>query len=181
MGIILETERLILREFTKEDAAELFVLDNDPEVMRHVTAYTGLEVSMSDCEKAIQRQQRYYRTHPGLGIWAVTLKDSETFIGWATLKNLEHSEEIEIGLRFQKSYWNQGYAAEIGSALIRYGFETLGLKRIVAVSKPENGATRRVLEKIGMHASGSRRFYETDVISYVVESFHGLFSKKMSF
>jgi ribosomal-protein-alanine N-acetyltransferase len=163
-----------LREFVREDAADLFVLDNDPDVMRHIASYTGVGISMAECEKNILHQQRYYKEHPGLGIWAAILKESELFIGWASLKHVDYSAEIEIGLRFQKAYWNQGYAAEIGSALIRYGFETLGLKRIVAVAKPENGATRRVLEKIGMRHGKPRQFYETDVVSYVVESLHGL-------
>lgn len=169
MHRILETDRLLLRELMDEDAAELFVLDNDPDVMHHVVPYPGVEVSFSDCEKAVRRQRQYYRKHPGLGIWAVILKENGAFIGWAGLKHVERSKEIEMSMRFQKIYWNQGFAAEIGAALIRYGFEQLDLKRIVAASKPEHGASKRFLEKIGMHLTDPRRFYETDVHSYVIE------------
>lgn len=169
MKVILETERLLLREFVEDDAAELFILDNDPEVMRHITTYSGLEVSMSDCKKAIARQRHYYRSHPGLGIWATTLKENGAFIGWSGLKNIEHSKEIEISMRFHKIYWNQGFAAEVGAALVRYGFETLDLKRIVAAARPEHGASKRFLEKIGMWATEPHRFYENDILSYVIE------------
>lgn len=169
MQRILETERLLLREFIEEDAEELFVLENDPEVMSHAISYPGVEVSFSDCEKAVKRQRQYYKKHPGLGIWVVVLKDNSAFVGWAGLKHVDHSKEIEMSMRFQKTYWNQGFAAEIGAALIRYGFEVLDLKRIVAASRPEHGASKRFLEKIGMHLTDPRRFYEADVHSYVIE------------
>ena len=169
MQRILETERLLLREFVEDDAEELFVLENDPEVTRHALSYSGLETSFSDCEEAIRRQRQYYKKHPGLGIWGVILKHTGSFVGWAGLKHVDHSREIEMSMRFHKMYWNLGFAAEVGSALIRYGFEKLDLKRIVAASRPEHGASKRFLEKIGMHLTDPRRFYEADVHSYVIE------------
>jgi ribosomal-protein-alanine N-acetyltransferase len=75
------------------------------------------------------------------------------------LQPLEDSGETEVGYGFDKPFWGQGYATEAAAAWLRYGFETAGLARIVAVAIPENTASRHVMEKLGMK-------YERDATHY---------------
>jgi len=84
------------------------------------------------------------------GRWAVHAKPSLEFIGWCGLKKRPERNEIDLGYRFLKSTWGKGYATEAAFACIKYGFEKLGLKRIVGRAMPGNIASLKVLEKCGM-------------------------------
>ena len=148
---ILETPRLLLREFGEEDAPHFFELNEDPEVVR----YTG-DPPFASVEEARQFLLNYdqYRKY-GYGRWAVLLKPQDakgipTWIGWCGLKYIPELEETDIGFRFYRRYWGQGYATEAARACLDYGFGPLGLNRIVGRAMEENGASVRVLEKIGL-------------------------------
>ena len=84
-------------------------------------------------------------------IWAVGFhKEDSALIGWSGLSYLEDTGEVEIGYGLAKPYWGRGLASEAAAATIKYGFEQLGLPRIVAIASPDNITSRRVLEKLGM-------------------------------
>lgn len=152
MNIIIETERLLLRTFTEEDANLVYYLNNDPDVTR----YTGDPVrdemhALEVLQKAVIPQYTLY----GHGRWAVHTKQAagpitNGFIGWCGLKMRPEINEIDLGYRFIKSSWGKGYATEAAAASLRYGFEKLGIKRIVGRALPGNLASIRVLEKCGM-------------------------------
>jgi [ribosomal protein S5]-alanine N-acetyltransferase len=101
---------------------------------------------------------------------AVALKKEGSLIGWCGLGPLEFAPaEIELYYGLAKKYWGKGYATEAGAAILDYGFNTIGLNKIVAVVNPENSASVKVLEKLGMVFSHyvsklpySLRFYEGD-------------------
>lgn len=146
---ILETPRLLLREFHEEDAPHFYKLNEDPEVTR----YTG-DLPFRDEEAARQFLLDYdqYEKH-GYGRWAVLLKPENTrpeWIGWCGLKYIPELDETDVGFRFFRSYWGRGYATEAARACLAYGFGALGLKRIVGRAMKENAASVRVLQKIGM-------------------------------
>lgn len=166
MKKILTTDRLILRELTTADAAQLYKLDNDPQVMKYIGSYHGQERSLEDCEGVVERQREYYKKHPGLGIWATILKKDHSFIGWTTLKYLDATQQVELGYRYLPEFWNQGYATEMCTSLVTYGFETLGLNEIVAVAQPQNIASIRVMEKVGMSYVKEDIFYHSQVVYY---------------
>lgn len=168
MNKILETKRLILREFIKEDVINLYQLDNNPQVMKYISSYKGEEKSKDDCKKVIEKQIDYYKTNKGLGIWPTILKENNDFIGWTTLKYLENTNNVEIGYRYLPEYWNNGYATEMCQALINYGFNQIGLDEIVAVAMPENIASRRVMEKIGMKFIKEDFYYYSKVVLYSI-------------
>jgi ribosomal-protein-alanine N-acetyltransferase len=86
----------------------------------------------------------------GFGMSGVIQKSDGKLIGWSGLQPLEDSGEIEVGYAFDKHYWGKGFATEIASAWLRYGFEQAGLRRIVAVTVPENKGSWHVMEKLGM-------------------------------
>lgn len=157
MTTILETQRLRLREFEPGDAASLFALDSDPEVMRFIG--DGSPCRREDVERAITRVRDYYRQRPGLGIWLAEQKDSGEFVGWACLKHLNQTDQIELGYRLMRFAWNQGFATEAGLALIQYGRQEHKLTEIVAVTHPDNKASQRVLEKCGMVRIGIGEYY----------------------
>ena len=146
MNIILETPRLLLREFQEEDAPFFYELNEDPEVVR----YTG-DPPFDSVESArfFLRSYDQYEKY-GYGRWAVLLKPNNEWIGWCGLKHQPELGETDIGFRFFRRYWGQGYATESARACLDYGFNTLGLKRVVGRAMKDNKASIRVLEKIGL-------------------------------
>lgn len=146
MKVILETPRLLMREFTEADAAYFHALNEEPEAIR----YTG-DQPFDSVEAARQFLLAYdqYQKY-GYGRWAVVLKSSGDWLGWCGLKYLPETDETDIGFRFFKRYWHQGYATEAARACLRLGFNELGLSLIVGRAMHANRASRRVLEKLGM-------------------------------
>ncbi len=147
MGTILETERLILREINREDRTELFVLHSDPEVQQ----YTGEDVvrSIDEIDRAIAGRLKNYK-EDGFGRLAVVRKGTDEFLGWAGLTYLHEFEVVDLGYRFKKEFWGKGFATEASNAILTYGFKELKLAEIVAISLPENTASIRVMQKLGM-------------------------------
>lgn len=167
--ILIETERLYLREISFDDKFELLELHSDPLVQK----YTGEAVvkTIEEIELAIQERIDNYKKY-GYGRWATFLKDGMQFIGWAGLAYLPEFDEIDIGYRFLPKYWGLGYATEASEAILDYGFNTLGLKRIIAIAMKENEASFRVMQKIGMefYKIGPYEEGSKDAIWYSCES-----------
>jgi ribosomal-protein-alanine N-acetyltransferase len=168
---MIETERLYLRPFHPDELGALVAFRADPEVSR----YLG-DAAMHTPESVAQRFEFYlscYETH-GFGASAVIRKADGEMIGWGGLQPLEATGEIEIGYGFAKLYWGQGFATEMAQAWFRYGFERVGLERIVAVAEPENTASWRVMEKLGMRYEGRAQHYGKECVKYAIsrEQFH---------
>lgn len=147
MKIILNTERLYLREFTIEDVQNFIDLNSNPNVIR----YTGDDV-IETKEKATELLTNIvlpqYKCK--LGRWAVHLKSNDEFIGWCGLKYLEEDKMIDLGYRFFEKHWGKGYATESAKAVLEYGFNTLNLSEIVAHAAIDNINSHKVLKKAGM-------------------------------
>ena len=147
MNIVLETERLILRTFTMDDAPLIYELNLDPEVTRYTfDPIKDIEHAKAVLEKTILPQYVLYNH----GRWAVLLKNGLEFMGWCGLKARPERNEIDMGYRFRKKFWEKGYATEGAFACIKYGFEKLNLSRIIGRAIPGNESSLRVLEKCGM-------------------------------
>lgn len=145
-----ETERTFLRSLRAEDAEAFFPLGSDPQIIR----YTGDQPlqSVEDSRRLIARYLDYERY--GFGRWVCFLKRERQLIGFAGLKHLHERGEVDLGYRFLPEHWGKGLATETSAACLEFGFETLGLDRIIALVEPENRASRRVAEKIGMRPVG---------------------------
>jgi ribosomal-protein-alanine N-acetyltransferase len=154
MNALFQSERLLFRQFTLQDAALLIELNSDPEVLKYVHEPATTEENAPDILKNIILPQ--YEL--GLGRWAVHLKYSLEFIGWAGLKYISERDEIDLGYRFKKQYWGRGYATEAANTCINYGFVHLDLGKITAKAHEENTASLNVIEKCGM------QFLKQDVI-----------------
>ena len=147
MVIVIETSRLILRTFTELDAKLIYELNRDPDVIKYTHDQVRDIAHASEIlTKTIIPQYIIYNH----GRWAVHLKPALEFLGWCGLKYRLELNEIDLGYRFKKDSWGKGYATEAAYASIRYGFDKLGLQRIVGRAEMDNIGSWKVLEKCGM-------------------------------
>jgi ribosomal-protein-alanine N-acetyltransferase len=145
--VILETERLLLREFVPGDADALAAVISDPETMR----FYPEPRDRAGVESWIERNRRRYRDD-GHGLWAMILKSSGDVIGdcGLTRQTVDGVDEIEIGYHVRRDLWGRGFAPEAAGVCRDYGFGHLGTERLIALIRPENLPSRRVAEKIGL-------------------------------
>ncbi len=167
MSVLLKIERLILRRITLADAADMAAMNADPKVMRYVG--DGKPRSPEQSLTGIRRALRIYDTYPGLGVFVAEEKRTRKFAGVFHLVYVIKTVEVEIGYRLPQSAWGKGYATEGAAALLRYGFETVGLDRIIGLTYPANKPSQRVLEKIGMKYQGMGHYFDLDLRYYVAE------------
>jgi len=149
MAIILETNRLILRHLVISDLNDLYALYCDPEIRRYFPeGILTLEETKEELEWFLNGHPKY----PELGLWATVHKEMGKFIGRCGLLPWEIDEklEIEIAYLLDKSFWHQGLATEAAQGILSYGFEKLNLPRLICLIDPENLASQRVAERIGM-------------------------------
>jgi ribosomal-protein-alanine N-acetyltransferase len=163
--MLIETDRLLMRPVTRDDLPTMLRFRADPEVSRYLGG-----PAMSTPEFVARRFDFYLDCHRrrGIGMCALMRKPDTEMIGWAGLQPLEESGEIEVGYGFDRPHWGQGYATEAANAWLRYGFETVGLERIVAVAVPENKGSRRVMEKLGMKYERNAMHYGIDCAFYAI-------------
>ena len=167
MKVILETDRLLLREYVEDDAEAFLKLNTDPEVLRFVPDKALLNVEQAR-QVLIDHPIADYRKN-GFGRGACILKKSGEQIGFAGLKYLKELDEVDIAYRFMPTYWGQGLATEAARASVRYGFADLGLKRIIGLVMPENTASVGVLEKAGLCHSNSVSLWDHQFSKYIIE------------
>jgi RimJ/RimL family protein N-acetyltransferase len=157
----LTTERLVLRPPTLDDLDAWHAIYLDAEEV-----WFGAPRSSLDENRAkLERQIAHHEEH-GYGMWTVELTGEP--IGAAGLQHLEGGPEVEVGYRFLKEHWGRGYATESALVSIAYGFEEVGLERIVAVALESNLASRRVLEKCGLEEIGLEHVYGLEHVKYEV-------------
>ena len=163
MNVIIETSRLLLRTFTKDDAALIYELNLDPDVIRYTHDPIRDRAHASEIlERVIIPQYALY-DH---GRWAVHKRSNLEFLGWCGLKYRAELNEIDLGYRFKKEGWGKGYATEAAWASIQYAFEKIGLQRIVARAEIDNIGSWKVLEKCGMTYIG-----DEEVDGYPVKAY----------
>jgi RimJ/RimL family protein N-acetyltransferase len=155
---MIPTRRLILRPFQEGDAESLHAYLSLPEIYRYEP---GSPISLEEARRlAVERSQ-------SPDFWAVTLKDTGMLVGHLYFAQIEPKDWLtwELGYILNPAFQGQGYATEASQALIQYGFEHWGIHRVVAHCNPENIASWRVMEKIGMQQEGTFRqniFFERD-------------------
>ena len=145
--MILETKRLLLRELEESDFAALCRTLQDKDAMyAYEHAFSDEEV-----HQWLARQMRRYR-EDGFGLWAVILKETGDFIGQCglTKQPVDNTQVTEIGYLLQRDHWHNGYATEAALACKDYAFSVLGEQEVYSIIRPENTASIRVAERLGM-------------------------------
>lgn len=146
---VLETDRLILREWREEDREHFARMNADAMVMEFLPR--ALDRKASD--KLMERFKGHFKKH-GFGLFALESKDSGEFIGFVGLENVSFEASfapaVEIAWRLDYEFWGRGYATEAGRRVLQYAFDDLKLKEVVAFTVHDNERTIRIMEKIGM-------------------------------
>lgn len=149
MKLILETPRLILRRQMLSDLDDLWALYCDPEITKHIP---DAPRTREEAREELEWHMNGHPRNPELGLWASIHKESGKFIGRCGLLpgSIEGQPEVEVAYTIAREYWGQGLATEAARAILQYGFEKLNLVRLISLIEPENIASQRVAEKIGM-------------------------------
>jgi RimJ/RimL family protein N-acetyltransferase len=147
-NVVLETERLQLRRLTTGDAEFVIEVFNDPAFIRFVgdRDIRTVDQARDFIEKGPFESYRRY----GFGHYLVTLKDDGTPLGICGFVKRDALEDVDIGFSLLPAFRAQGYAFEAASAVMAYGADTLGLRRIVAIASPDNASSIRLLGKLGL-------------------------------
>ena len=166
MIIILETERLALRWFTPEDAPLILHLLNDPLFLRFVGDKNVR--TLDDARQYLRHGPLASYARHGFGLCHVSLKAAGTPIGMCGLLKRDTLEDVDVGFAYLPQFGGQGYATEAARAMLHYGRTGLGLKRIVAITAPDNAGSIRVLKKIGLHHTSTLQVpgYHTDSLLF---------------
>jgi RimJ/RimL family protein N-acetyltransferase len=149
---VLETERLILRHLSTEDAEFILRLLNDPSWLRFI-GDKGVRTIEDACSYILQGPVEMY-SRLGFGLYLVELKEEAASIGICGLIKRDSLEDVDIGFAFLPKFWGQGYAYEAASAIMEYGRNALGLQRIVAITSADNDSSVKLLEKLGFRFEG---------------------------
>jgi RimJ/RimL family protein N-acetyltransferase len=150
------TERLRLRRFRAGDAEAYAAINADPLVVR----YLGGELDRAASDAQLARIMAHWDEH-GFGLWAAELRDDGRMVGFVGLSIPGFLPAVlpavEVGWRLASDVWGRGLATEGGRAGIEWGFGSLGLDRIISIIDPDNVASVRVAEKLGMRPSRDER------------------------
>jgi RimJ/RimL family protein N-acetyltransferase len=168
MAVILQTPRLIVREFDLTDAVALQRICGDRRTMRHVGDGTTLDLAR--CEEWIRVSLRDYASK-GHGAWAVFVQGAAEMAGYAGIVSAARRADPELIYAFRPQCWRQGLAGELIPALLEYGFSVCRLPRLVAVIAPANVASCRAVERAGVNCAGEEIQPDgSTMLIYAIES-----------
>jgi RimJ/RimL family protein N-acetyltransferase len=145
---VLETPRLVLREFDLDDAEFVVQLLNEPSFLRFI-GDKGVRTLADARDYLLKGPIESYRRF-GVGLYLVSLREDGTPIGMCGLVKREGLADVDVGFALRSRYWSRGYAVEAAAAVLDYAKRTLNLGRIVAIVNPGNHASISVLERIGL-------------------------------
>ncbi len=163
----LATSRLTLRAFTDDDVVPFHRMLIEKDVLRYFPNTDP--PSLERVQKMVSGILKHWAEH-GFGLWAVERRQSGEFMGRCGLQVIPDTGEVEVDFILGKAFWGQGYATEGGQASVQYGFERLGVEMIVGIVHPENMASQRVLEKLGLVFREKTQYFGMDCFRYAVEN-----------
>lgn len=157
---MLTTPRLALREMVAADAEFIVELLTDPAFLKYI-GDRGVR-TIDDARRYIETGPRAMYARLGIGLWVVETRDACARVGICGLLKRDTLPDADVGYAFLPAYRGLGYAAEAARACCEYGFAERGLPRVLAIVSPGNGASVRVLEKLGFRYDGRRRLAPDD-------------------
>ena len=173
----LQTSRLILRNWKQNDIEPFAILNSDPRVCEFLPNVLSQEETLTSVIKI----QSHFKKH-AFGLFAVELISTKTFIGFVGLKyfsfDSHFTPSVELAWRLSWDNWGQGLATEAAQKVTQYGFKTLGLPEILAITAKNNQRSRRVMAKLGMFTNEDENFlhpqleYSHPLAEHVLYRFH---------
>jgi ribosomal-protein-alanine N-acetyltransferase len=162
------SERLTLRSFTGSDAIPLHLIMDQPEMLRYFPNSKPPELDR--VKRMISFQWEHWEKY-GYGWWAMEVaekKEKGRFIGWAGLQFLPDTDEVEVAYMLDRNFWGHGLATEAANEGLLFGFEQLKVDEIVGIVHPENAASIRVIEKLGMTYDLRKPYFGMDCFRYAL-------------
>ena len=160
----LETERLVLRLFTRDDVQAMFKMNSDPDVIRYAEPEPARD--LDDAMSRLEEGPFYDYATYGYGRFAVVWKETGEVIGFCGIKYIKELDLPEVGYRFFKEYWGKGIGTEAAQACVEFAREDLGAEKLIALIIPENIGSVRVAEKLGMTRGPLIEIYDVQAYQY---------------
>jgi RimJ/RimL family protein N-acetyltransferase len=153
---LMETERLFVRQMREDDAEFYLAMLSDPDFKQHIA-----DRGVRDVEGALanmrDRVLTSYDAH-GFGMWLVGRRDTGEAVGMAGLVKRDFLKDVDLGYAFLPAGRGAGYVTEVCQCIMDYAALNYGIQRLSAIVSPENGASIRVLERLGFHREGQVQF-----------------------
>lgn len=170
-----QSDRLYYSMMTVNDGDLMLDLDSDPEVMRYIT--DGKTTTAEEIHQIyIPRMQSYTNPDKGWGLWKAFRREDNEFVGWFLLRPLkDNPQDVEIGWRFKRKFWGMGYATEGANLFRDHVFRQDGVSKLMAIAKPDNVGSRKIMEKIGMryikiYLHEEPPFFSGELVLYELDS-----------
>jgi len=159
----LETQRLRLRLFTPDDVKIMFTLSTDPDVIKYADTPAK---DMAEARQRLEEGPLFDYKKYGYGRFAVELKETGEVIGFCGIKYLPEIDLPEVGYRYLKEYWGRGIGTEAARVCVEFARDDLEIKKLIALIIPENIASIRVAEKLGMTRGSLIHIFDVDAYQY---------------
>jgi RimJ/RimL family protein N-acetyltransferase len=171
---LLVTARLNLVPFVEAHVPGLHAMNADPEVMRYIS---GSAETLAETAAMVERVQRRWAEF-GYSWWSFIERESGEIVGAGALQNLRRTAApepdpscpLEIGWRLRRDRWRQGLASEAAQAMAEFAFGTLRAAELYAVCDPDNTASARVMQRLGMHSKGLQTWYGKPLLTYQTQA-----------
>jgi RimJ/RimL family protein N-acetyltransferase len=157
---VLETERLVLRWLSTDDAAFILELVNEPSWLKYI-GDKGVK-TLQDAENYIRKGPVEMYRRLGFGLYLVEIRESNEPIGICGLIKRETLEDVDLGFAFLPKFWGKHYAVESATAAMSYGKNVLGIARIAAITSQDNRPSEQLLEKLGFRFERNVRLSTSD-------------------
>ncbi len=162
----LGTSHLILRPWTLEDADSLFLILQEPDILKY---YPPTAFTLEKTQRYIEHQLKHWQER-GYGHWAVVTQAGGHVVGWNGLEYLPELDEVEVAYLLSQRVRGHGFATQAACAAVRFGFEKAGLKKIIGLVHPENIPSIHVLEKCGLVFIDRLTLWGLKIRRYQIES-----------
>lgn len=164
---VLQIDGFTMRPILVADLDALVAIWADPEVTRFLPS-RGVPISRERTEKALVSFFEHWEKR-GYGIWAIIENTSSEMVGYCGLRYLDELGEAEVLYGLTTAYWGRGIATQATKASISYGFNVANLNRVIVLLLPDNQASRRVIEKAGLHYEKQVHIFNLDALYYSIE------------
>lgn len=160
------TPRLILRGFKPVDIDLLDKIVSDPDVIRYFPLSSPWPREIT--KKWVEKHWSHWEQH-NFGWWALIFRETSKLIGWCGLGMLEETSEVEVLYLLDKSHWGMGLATEAAHFSIDYAFQELNLESVIGLTHPNNIASQKVLQKVGLTFDKKTQYFGMDLYKFIIE------------